>query len=232
MNTFPETTLPSAGTATRKISRHRVRDSIRQMIIQGEFQPGSRLVQGKLADQLNVSRGVVREAMFELQAFGLVETVDNRGAMVSQVGKEQLIEAYEMREMIEALAARRCCERISVRDVRELRDVAEEIYRLHGEDKTVEGARLDHDFHWRLIRIANHRLLERVSCCFWMLGKMLTSRGFDRQITRDAHLRILQDIEVGDADAAERSMRLHIQYGKSRLLELLKDDSFTLEWLV
>jgi DNA-binding GntR family transcriptional regulator len=222
---------PSVSTEGRVVNRHRVRESIRQMIVGGKFNPGARLVQGKLAEELDVSRGVVREAMLELQAFGLVETVDNRGAIVSRLDRNELVEAYEIREMLEALAARRCCERITARELRELRELAEEIYHLHGEGKRVEGARRDHEFHSRLIRIADHRILERVSSCFWMLGKVHTGKGFDRQATRDAHLRILQDIEAGDADAAERSMRLHIQYGKNRLQELLDSPSFRLEWL-
>jgi GntR family transcriptional regulator, trigonelline degradation regulator len=229
-STFEEA-APLLVTERRTVNRHRVRESIRQMIVGGKFKPGARLVQGKLADELEVSRGVVREAMLELQAFGLVETVDNRGAIVSHLNKKGLIEAYEIREMLKALAARRCCERITMHEVRELRELVEQIYHLHGEGKRVEGARLDHEFHSRLIRIADHRVLERVSSCFWMLGKVHTGKGFNRQITRDAHLKILQDIEAGDADAAERSMRLHLQHGRNRLIELFEDPTFRLEWL-
>ena len=223
--------VPAMPTERRTVSRHRVRESIRRMIVGGKFAPGARLVQGKLAKQLDVSRGVIREAMLELQAFGLVETVDNCGAVVSRLNGKELIEAYEIRIMLEALAVRRCCERITARELRELRDLAEQIYHLHGEGKRVEGARLDNEFHSRLIHIADHRILERVSSCFWILGKTHTGKGFDRRITRDAHLKILQDTQVGDVDAAERSMRLHLEYGKSRLADLLKDPSFRLEWL-
>jgi GntR family transcriptional regulator, trigonelline degradation regulator len=215
----------------RTVNRHRVRESIRQMIVGGKFHPGARLVQGKLAEELDVSRGVVREAMLELQAFGLVETVDNRGAIVSRLDKKDLVEAYEVREMLEALAVRQCCERITARELRELRDIAEQIYQLHCAGKRLEGARLDHEFHQRLIEIADHRILARLSSCFWILGKFHTGKGFDLQLTRNAHLKILQDIEGGDADAAERSIRLHIEYGKNRLLELLEDPTFRLEWL-
>jgi DNA-binding GntR family transcriptional regulator len=222
---------PPLVTERRTVNRHRVRESIRQMIVGGKFSPGARLVQGKLAEELDVSRGVVREAMLELQAFGLVETVDNRGAIVSRMNKTELIEAYEVREMLEGLAARRCCERITARELRELRDLAEQIYQLHCAGERIEGARLDHEFHSRLIRIAHHRILERVSSCFWMLGKFHTGKGWDLQITRNSHLKILQDIEAGDADAAERSIRMHLQYGKSRLLELLEDPTFRLEWI-
>lgn len=231
VNGIPTTTYSPSSTQCRKVSRHRVRKSIRRMILNGTFEPGSRLVQGTLAQQLDVSRGVVREALLELQAFGLVDTIDNRGAMVSRIDKEQLIEAYEMREMLEVLAARRCCERITVRDLCKLRDLAEEIYQLHSKGKRVKGARLDHEFHWKLIRIADHRLLERVSSCFWMLGKVTTGKGFEPWASRDAHLKILQDIEAGDADAAERSMRLHIRDGKDRLMKLLEDESYELEWI-
>jgi DNA-binding GntR family transcriptional regulator len=231
MSSIIDSAVPPVVTDRRIVNRHRVRESIRQMIVGGQFQPGARLVQGKLAEELDVSRGVVREAMLELQAFGLVETVDNKGAMVSRLSKQQLIEAYEIREMLEALAVRRCCNRITACELRELRNLAEQIYHLHGEGQRIEGARLDHELHRKLIQIADHQLLGRVASCFWMLGKIYTGKGFDRRIARDAHLKVLQDIEAGDADAAERSMRLHIAYGKDRLLESLEDESFQLEWI-
>ena len=225
--------LPSVRQAkSRKVSRHRVRESIRRMIVDGRYEPGSRLVQGDLARQLDVSRGVVREAMLELQAYGLVQTVDNRGAMVRQFDKSDLIECYEMREMLEALGARRCCDRITARQLRELRDMAQEVCRLHAAGQSVDGARLDNEFHSRLLRIAGHRLLERVSACYWMLGKVATGKGVSRERTRDSHLAILQAIESGDRDAAERAMREHIRYGWLELERLLADESFVLEWIV
>src|SRR3954453_9620210 len=78
----------------QRVTRHRVRDSIQQMILSGERHPGSKLRQQELAERFGVAQGVVREALLELQGFGLVETIDNRGIYVSQLDKSRLLEAF------------------------------------------------------------------------------------------------------------------------------------------
>ena len=100
-----------------RVTRHRVRDSIQQMILSGERHPGSKLRQQELAEHFGVAQGVVREALLELQGFGLVETIDNRGIYVSQLDRARLLEAFHVREMHEGLAARLCCERVAARAV-------------------------------------------------------------------------------------------------------------------
>src|SRR4029079_516466 len=101
---------------------------LQRMILSGERQPGSKLRQQELAEQFSVAQGVVREALLELRAYGLVESIDRRGVFVSKLDKEKLLESFEVREVHEALAVRRCCERVTRVQVRELMDLAEEIY--------------------------------------------------------------------------------------------------------
>ena len=108
--------------------RHRVRDGIQQLILSGEYRPGQRLVQQELAARFGVAQSVVRESLLELQFCGLVEAVDNLGMFVSGLGARTLVEAYEIREMLEGLAARLCCEHASRADLRELHELAEQNY--------------------------------------------------------------------------------------------------------
>src|SRR3954462_15330380 len=94
-------------------ARGRVREDVRRMILTGELKPGSRLTQQHLAKKFGVAQSVVRESLLELQASGLVRSVDNLGIFVSDLDTNTLIHAYRVREMIEGLAARLSCERAS-----------------------------------------------------------------------------------------------------------------------
>src|SRR2546430_6525705 len=96
----------STNVATPGITRHQIRESVQQMIISGQRQPGSKLRQQELAAHFGVAQGVVREALLELAAYGLVEIIDNRGAYVSKIDKSRLLESVDVPAVHERLAAR------------------------------------------------------------------------------------------------------------------------------
>src|SRR4029079_19752776 len=75
------------------------------MIIVGERAPGERLYEDRLAEQLGVSRNPVREAIRALEATGLVEALPRRGAYVSTIDPQQVVQLLELRSVIEAYAA-------------------------------------------------------------------------------------------------------------------------------
>jgi DNA-binding GntR family transcriptional regulator len=162
-----------------------------------------------------VSRAVVREAIFELLGMGLVETYDNRGATVTEFNLERLLECYEVREILEGLAARRCCERITMKQLRELRAMVAEIHQLHVNGDHEQSARLDRDFHLALIEIADNRLVERLSSTYAVLGKVVTIRLADPDNTRAEHEAILDGIQSGSTDAAEDAARQHVRKAMS-----------------
>src|SRR3954464_6195958 len=98
-------------------ARGRVREDVRRMILNGELKPGTRLTQQHLAKRFGVAQSVVRESLLELQFSGLVHMVDNLGIFVGDMDTATLLQAYEVREMLEGLAARGCCERASRADL-------------------------------------------------------------------------------------------------------------------
>ena len=153
----------------RMVSRHQVRDSLQRMILAGERPPGTKLVQQQLAKRFGVAQGVVREALLELQAFGLVETIDNRGIFVSELDTPKLLQAYEVREVLEGLAARHCCQRASRADIRELYATVERIYSLGVEGKLEERGLLDRQFHHKTVLIAQNQILTRLTEAYYVL---------------------------------------------------------------
>lgn len=77
---------------------------IRTAIINGEFEPGDRLIEKQLTDQLNISRHPVREALRLLSREGLVEMRVNRGAIVAELKIEMILEVYSLRSALGKLA--------------------------------------------------------------------------------------------------------------------------------
>ncbi|HOQ86035.1 MAG TPA: GntR family transcriptional regulator [Phycisphaerae bacterium] len=212
------------------VARHEIRDSLQQMILNGEQRAGSKLVQQQLAKRFGVAQGVVREALLELRAYGLVETIDNRGMFVTELSTQKLLDSFDVREMHEALAARLCCDRITRREIREMEQMAEEMYGLAKSGKLMEMASLDREFHQRLVHVSQNSMLIRLAENYRVLGKVIQiSRDPDE--VRAEHLAILKAIEAGDADKAEQLMRSHIRTAKQDLERQIKEGTFVPRWL-
>jgi DNA-binding transcriptional regulator YhcF (GntR family) len=96
--------------------RERVLDVLRQAILDGRYRPGQRLVERELIELTGVSRSTIREALRELEAEGLVETVPQKGAIVVIPTATEARELIEVRAALEELAVRcsgRACKRPS-----------------------------------------------------------------------------------------------------------------------
>ncbi len=201
------------------------------MILRGERRPGSKLRQQELAQQFHVAQGVVREALLELQAYGLVETIDRRGMFVSKLGKEKLLEAFEVREMHEALAVRRCCERVTRVQVRELIKLAEQIHQFGVGQQLDEMASSDRMLHSQLIHLSGNSMLIRLVDNYRVLGKFVRADR-DPRIVLDEHLAILEAIEDGRADDAERLVRQHVAAARLAVEKRMQHSGFDPKWLI
>src|SRR6185437_14768485 len=124
------TTASPSAPAESTTARQRVGKEVRRLILAGDLKPGTRLTQQHLAKRFGVAQSVVRESLLELQASGLVRSVDNLGIFVSDLDTHSLIHAYFIREVLEGLAARLCCERASRADVRDMYEMVERIHVL------------------------------------------------------------------------------------------------------
>src|ERR1700761_3577280 len=83
--------------------RNKIISALRRAIETGLLQPGARLVERDLCEQLNVSRTSLREALRELQAEGVLTHIDNRGLVVGTLTREEAQNAYSIRAVLEAL---------------------------------------------------------------------------------------------------------------------------------
>ena len=100
--------------------RSQVVETLRTAITSGRFSPGQRLVEKDLCDLLGVSRPSVREALRELESEGLINTVPFRGPLVTKLTAQDAASIYEVRGVLEALAAKLFAEKASPEQIEEL----------------------------------------------------------------------------------------------------------------
>src|SRR5437764_2933287 len=93
--------------------REQVRDLLLDRIVAGEYPPGSRLVETRIAQELGVSQAPVREALRDLEQLGCVEYAPFRGSSVRALSVADLLDAFPVRSALESLACRLAVERIT-----------------------------------------------------------------------------------------------------------------------
>ena len=198
-------------------------------IFTGRIRPGSRLSVPALAARLGVSRSPVREAVQRLIAERLAREEPRRGAVVASVGTAGLARLYEVREVLEGMAARLAVENRGRRLVTELGSV------LAAHERAVDSTALDAHteadmrFHG-LIRAASANpelisMLDAIQTRVRLAMVTTTVTAGPRRALQD-HKAILAAISAGDPDLAERRAREHIARLRQSLLDA-PDDGLT-----
>src|SRR5215218_529685 len=99
--------------AVSKVSlREQVKELVLERILDGTYQPGDRLVETRIAQELGTSQAPVREALRELESLRFVESEQFRGARVRAVSPEELAEIYPVRAALEEVAGREAAKRL------------------------------------------------------------------------------------------------------------------------
>jgi DNA-binding GntR family transcriptional regulator len=214
--------------ARRGESVEQVVAQIREGILKGRFALGQRLITRQLTTELGFSRSTVREALSHLASEGLVERVPNRGATVRRLSRAEIKDLFQIRELLEGLAARLAA--IAVAD-RNNRAIVQWVW----ERVTVDTAsyRDFHDqnllIHGTIVRVGGNQQLEglmaRMHTPFVMTQARLAMTPGEIERSQREHREILQAVLAGDPDAAETAMRRHLR-NTGEWLQSLPDTAF------
>ena len=196
---------------------------IREAILAGEFEPGSKLIETELAERFGTSRGPVREAIRELAREGLVTELPRRGTLVSTLTAEDLAEVYAVRQALEVAA--------SAVVIARARD--EELETVEGHLRALESppagaGYLDqavHDlaFHRSIVALAGNgrmaamyeQMLQQTMLLLRIAAQENPSLRTD--LRRAAHRDILRALRDRDRDAARAALETHYRYAEERL---------------
>lgn len=137
----------------------RIAAILRNAILQGELDGGESLRQDELAQQLQVSKIPLREALALLQGEGLVVRTHNRGATVATLTAVEMREIYAMRTVLETLALQNALPHLQETDFIAAEAILDRIDHLNGEGILHEWAKLNWQFHVTLYQPSGMRLL-------------------------------------------------------------------------
>jgi DNA-binding GntR family transcriptional regulator len=210
-----------------------VYETIREAIINRVIPPGARLTEAALAEQLNVSKTPVREALLKLRQIGLVEPTGRRGGRVTLPSRVSIQHAYETRRGLESFAAEIVAQRGSAADIKVIRDAAARCLAA-AEAGDFDGFRhWDVRFHEKIGEATgNPRLCELLNDSFAVvmaLRRRDVPRAEGSVACARAHVRIAKAIARHDADAACKAMSAHVHQVEGYVLASLDEESLGLD---
>lgn len=206
----------------------RVHAHLREEILTNRLPAGTELQETALAAELGVSRGPLREAIGRLAAEGLVVVRPRRGAVVRALTKEEFLEAYQVREALEVMAARLAAVRLEAEQLSRLEQLTAAMSAHAAAGEVDAFFEANAAFHTALVEASGNRRLRELYG--QVLGQMnryrrrsLALRGSLRRSVAE-HRAILEALSARDPDRAARLVGDHIRVPQQRLEELSEEE--------
>lgn len=203
--------------------REIVLERLRKAIFDRSFELGERLVENCIAESMGVSRTPVREALRQLEIEGLAVNVPRKGTLVKGISREDVIEIYEIREVLEGLVVRLACLNASKSQIKLLKENNIQIERCMELEDVEQYNRLHEEFNNIILHMSNNkRLINEMKQIYEYLNNFRTIALNDSKTRKKAyqeHKSIIEAIEKQDDELAEKLAREHVREGKKRFIE-------------
>lgn len=187
---------------------------IKEKILCGEWNPGDRIVETKLARELEMSQTPIREAVRQLAGEGVVTIVPNKGPFVRTFSAKDIFEIYSYRAVLEGMAIRLAVGNASLTDIRHLEQFYEEM-KMKLLDDAVDSLSADSGYiHNYIFKLAKHAvLLEMFAFISFRvrLVNRIVGKKYSKEREVSEHWELIEALKQGNPDEAERVMRAHIQ---------------------
>ncbi|MCL6478310.1 MAG: GntR family transcriptional regulator [Peptococcaceae bacterium] len=197
-----------------KTASERVYEEIKNQILSGRLKQGQRLVERDLAKEMQVSRTPVREALMQLEQERLVTTSKFKGVTVARMNSREARDLFQVRAVLEGLAAREAALHRSGEDLERLRRCVEDAKRAREEGMLADVIKYNADFHLTIALSSGNRRL------YGLLTQLQDHIGLLRVASllkpnrllenEEEHEDIYRAVEKGYPDVAEIMMKQHI----------------------
>ena len=196
---------------------------IREKILHGGYELGSRIREDDLAEEISISRTPVREAINRLVADGIIIKKSQRGLYLIDPDPEQIKDNIDIRISLEKLAVEKCIERSTDEDIEEIINSFKEFEKALKQKDYDACNKLDGEFHFLIAQMSKNShlmsLLNGLSAFFQLVrNEEKKSHPQKKNIgTLKEHRRIAKAIKYRDISAAKEAVEVNIQTMRSNL---------------
>jgi DNA-binding GntR family transcriptional regulator len=197
--------------------RERAYRYLKNLIIDGDYKAGDRLIERELAEKLNISRTPIREALFRLESQGFVQTVARKGVIVSNISKDEVIEVFTILSSLEVLAAKLAAQKMNDEMMMKFDFIIQKLEMLDPkQDKIAEAILIE--TNQLLYEASKSKKLYEILSGLTDYIRIFSNRGYEtpgrREESIKEHLEILKAIRNKEIEMAEYLTRIHIENSK------------------
>ena len=204
--------------------------SVREAITEGYFEPGEKLDQDLVADELEVSRTPVREALKALESEGFVEIRPHRGVYIPKLSPQDIRFVYEIRILLETDAVRRAIPRIPDSVLAEMEELLKETKKQFEAGDRTAILKGDHRFHSTIVdNVENDLFREILESLAHRISQVrrvaLVQPGPHLVESQNEHYDILRAMRQRDSETATEAMQTHLMNSAIRMVDVLDRSS-------
>jgi DNA-binding GntR family transcriptional regulator len=195
-----------------------IAESIRNMIVAGDLQPGDRIVESRIARQIGVGQPTVREALVALEHQGLVVRKANQGCVVTSLTRAEICQLVRIRAELETLAVELAVECASDTEIRKLLEVTGLMKEAASQKDPQQFFDLDFRFHDTLWKLSGNsflpRLLEQTLApllAFLFIRNLRRNLEIDMMESAEAHVEVAKAILSRNKETARRVTQQKLQ---------------------
>jgi DNA-binding GntR family transcriptional regulator len=203
--------------------REKILENIRDAIISGSLNAGSRVSEPELAERYGISRTPIREAFRQLESEGYLTVIPRKGAVVSTFSAKEVEEFYAIKSILEGYAARRACKHLTDKDIDRLETINERLRVMADHGDVKQFFKVHNDFHDLFIKASdNDKLRDMINALvtrFQRLRLMSLSVPGRMSISVQEHAKIIEAFRTRDCELAEALVRTNAEYGGKVLVD-------------
>ena len=197
----------------RELLSQKVYRIIKRNIIKGKLVSDTRLFEEKIAEQMNISRTPVREALRLLSAEGFVKLIPNIGIVVNQVCPQDLLDVLNIRLQLETYAVTLAAQNINEKDVENLKLIIRQMEKAVTNKDALEYSNLNFKYHKNVINISeNKKLMEICDNLHQQSEHWIKALGVQERLEESLqeHIDIYNNLKARDVDKAKQTMHIHL----------------------
>ncbi|UJQ96078.1 GntR family transcriptional regulator [Mariluticola halotolerans] len=220
--------LDSLGIVTAPVLvREQALDRLRDAIINGQFAPGTRLIERELCEAMGVSRTSIREVLRQLEAERLIQVEPRKGPTVARVTRAQAQEIYDIRGYLEGLLVQRFIDNANPQQTRQLEALFEEFAGAAGESNIMRAVALMAQFYAHISSVAqaevvNDILSQLTARVSYLRATSMSQPGRMAKSVEEIRL-IVEAIAAGNYAAAQKAAVNHVKAAAAIALSRLPE---------
>ena len=218
--------MPSLKPVKKENLSVKVYNEIRNALINGQYEPGERLIIGELAQEMGVSITPVREAIFRLISEQGLEMQAATAVYVPYVNSEKLREIQQIRFHLEGMGAAEAAKNITRKQLDNLIALQKDFISCTSTDPK-RASYLNRKFHFGILEASNKPILRNTVESFWVItGPILKvfhvkTAGLDYSENEHRHEAVLDALEARDSEAAAKAIQADLVWGGKIMIDWL-----------